>query len=46
VPIRTRAAALRADPAGVDAALAVGADRCRTLARETMRGVRERMGFD
>ena len=46
VPIRARAAALRADPARVDAALAAGAERCRTLARETMRGVRERMGFD
>jgi tryptophanyl-tRNA synthetase len=46
VPIRARAAALRADPARVDAALAAGAERCRTLARETMCGVRERMGFD
>ena len=46
VPIRARAAALRDDTAGVDGALAAGADRCRTLARETMRGVRERMGFD
>ena len=46
VPIRARASALRADPARIDAALAAGAERCRTLARETMRGVRERMGFD
>jgi tryptophanyl-tRNA synthetase len=46
VPIRARAAALRDDPSGMDAALATGAERCRTLARETMRGVRERMGFD
>jgi len=46
VPIRARAAALREDPTGMDGALAAGADRCRTLARETMRGVRERMGFD
>jgi tryptophanyl-tRNA synthetase len=46
VPIRARAAALREDPSGMDGALAAGADRCRTLARETMRGVRERMGFD
>jgi tryptophanyl-tRNA synthetase len=46
VPIRTRAAELRAEPARVDAALSAGAERCRTLARETMRGVRERMGFD
>ena len=46
VPIRTRAAGLREEPRRVDAALAAGAERCRTLARETMRGVRERMGFD
>jgi tryptophanyl-tRNA synthetase len=46
VPIRTRAAELRGDPSQVDAALAKGAARCRELASETMRGVRERMGFD
>jgi tryptophanyl-tRNA synthetase len=46
VPIRTRAAALREEPSRIDDALAAGAERCRTLARETMRGVRERMGFD
>ena len=46
VPIRGRAAVLRDDPSRMDAALATGAERCRTLARETMRGVRERMGFD
>ena len=46
VPIRARAAELRENPSRVEAALAAGADRCRTLARETMRGVRERMGFD
>ena len=45
VPIRTRAESLRADPGQVEAALASGAEKCRTLARETMRGVRERMGF-
>jgi len=45
VPIRTRAERLRAEPALVDQALASGAERCRTLARETMRGVRDRMGF-
>src|SRR5215203_72507 len=44
VPIRTRAEALRAQPALVEQALADGAARCRTLARETMSGVRERMG--
>jgi tryptophanyl-tRNA synthetase len=46
VPIRTRAAELRDDPSQVHAALAKGAARCRELASETMRGVRERMGFD
>jgi tryptophanyl-tRNA synthetase len=46
VPIRTRAERLRAEPGLVDAALASGAARCRTLAGETMRGVRDRMGFD
>src|SRR5918993_5681361 len=46
VPIRARATELREEPARVDTALAAGADRCRTLARETIRGVRERMGFD
>jgi tryptophanyl-tRNA synthetase len=45
VPIRTRAAELRENPGRLDAALASGAERCRTLARETMRAVRERMGF-
>jgi tryptophanyl-tRNA synthetase len=45
VPIRTRAEQLRAEPALVDDALASGANRCRITARETMRGVRERMGF-
>jgi tryptophanyl-tRNA synthetase len=46
VPIRARAEQLRAEPELVEAALADGAARCRTLARETMRGVRERMGFE
>jgi len=46
VPIRARAAELRASPAILDEALAAGAARCRTLARETMRSVRGRMGFD
>jgi tryptophanyl-tRNA synthetase len=45
VPIRSRAEELRARPARVEDALASGADKCRTIARETMRGVRERMGF-
>ena len=36
----------RGTGAGARTALAAGADKCRALARETMRGVRERMGFD
>src|SRR4051812_19464865 len=46
VPIRRRAEELRKHPETVDAALAKGAEHCRELAGETMRGVRERMGFD
>src|SRR5690242_17983025 len=46
VPIRRRAEELRANRSAVDAALAEGAAHCRSLANETMRGVRERMGFD
>ena len=47
VPIRRRAAELlRRSRARVEEALAAGADECRALARETMRGVRERMGFE
>ena len=46
VPIQRRAAELRADRAQVDEALAAGAEHCRALASDTMRGVRERMGFD
>jgi tryptophanyl-tRNA synthetase len=45
VPIRRRAEELRRDPSKVDAVLAAGATHCRALATETMRGVRERMGF-
>jgi len=45
VPIRARAERLRAEPSLVDDALATGAGRCRATARETMQGVRERMGF-
>jgi tryptophanyl-tRNA synthetase len=46
VPIRRRAEELRHDGSQVDTVLAEGASRCRELANETMRGVRERMGFD
>jgi tryptophanyl-tRNA synthetase len=45
VPIRRRAAELAGDGTLVDDALASGAARCRTLARETMDAVHERMGF-
>jgi tryptophanyl-tRNA synthetase len=45
VPIRRRAELLRDEPARVDDALASGAAHCRTLAEDTMGGVRERMGF-
>jgi tryptophanyl-tRNA synthetase len=45
VPIRRRASELAARPNDVDDALAAGAARCRTLARETMDAGRERMGF-
>jgi tryptophanyl-tRNA synthetase len=46
VPIRKRAQELKEDRTAVDAALARGAEHCRVLAADTMRGVRERMGFD
>jgi tryptophanyl-tRNA synthetase len=46
VPIRTRAAELREKPELVTQALGDGSATCRTIARETMRGVRDRMGFD
>jgi tryptophanyl-tRNA synthetase len=46
VPIRARAAELREQPSRVDEVLAAGKETCRALAGETMRGVRERMGFD
>ena len=46
VPIRSRAAQLAAEPALVEDALASGAAKAKVLAAETMRGVRDRMGFD
>jgi tryptophanyl-tRNA synthetase len=46
VPIRRRAAELRSEPERVASLLAQGGARCRALAGETMRDVRERMGFD
>ncbi len=45
VPIRGRAAALRADPGQVTDALEAGGERCRTIARETMGEVRSAMGL-
>jgi tryptophanyl-tRNA synthetase len=45
-PIRRRAEELRAEPGLVDTALASGAAHCRKLAGETMRVVRDRMGFE
>jgi len=44
-PIRERARALHAEPAKVDAALALGASKARATAQQTMQGVRQRMGF-
>jgi tryptophanyl-tRNA synthetase len=46
VPIRTRADELRAAPKRLDEVLEAGAVKCRAIARETMRDVRERMGLD
>lgn len=44
-PIRERAAELRANPATLTEILEAGAAKARTVARETMREVRERMGL-
>jgi tryptophanyl-tRNA synthetase len=44
-PMRERAAALREHPERVYEILRGGAERARAIAQETMRGVRERMGF-
>jgi tryptophanyl-tRNA synthetase len=46
VPIRRRAAELRADPSMVEDALATGTRRCSGMARETMGHVRSAMGID
>jgi tryptophanyl-tRNA synthetase len=45
VPIRARAQRLSAEPELVEDALATGAAKARVLATETMREVRDRMGF-
>jgi tryptophanyl-tRNA synthetase len=44
-PIRERALELQAHPGRVDEILAEGASTARRMASETMREVRERMGF-
>ncbi len=44
-PMRERALALRARPGEVDAVLAEGAAKARRIAGETLREVRDRMGF-
>ena len=44
-PVRERYAELVADPDGLDAVLADGAERAREVARETMRTVRDRIGL-
>jgi tryptophanyl-tRNA synthetase len=46
VPIRTRAERLAQEPGLVEDALATGAARARVIAKETMRGVRDHMGFE
>jgi tryptophanyl-tRNA synthetase len=46
VPIRRRAESIAARPETMEDALSTGAAKCRTLARETMAEVRERMGID
>jgi tryptophanyl-tRNA synthetase len=45
VPIRRRAAELRESTAAVTESLEAGAERCRGIARETMRDVKEMMGL-
>ena len=45
VPIRERAAELRSNTGAVEAVLRAGADKARAIAKETMREVKERMGF-
>jgi tryptophanyl-tRNA synthetase len=44
-PIQERAKGLQENPAQVEEILAVGAGKARSIAQETMQGVRERMGF-
>jgi tryptophanyl-tRNA synthetase len=44
-PIRARAEETRATPSRLDEVLAAGAERARTMAKETLAEVKERMGF-
>ena len=44
-PIQERAAEFRAHPGRVQEILAAGTERCRVIARETLRNVKERMGL-
>ncbi|MCR4338619.1 MAG: tryptophan--tRNA ligase [Gemmatimonadaceae bacterium] len=44
-PIRERAAEIRSNPATVDTTLRAGAEKAHAVAKETMREVKERMGF-
>jgi tryptophanyl-tRNA synthetase len=44
-PMNARYRELLANPAAIDAALAEGADQARAVARETMREVRDAVGF-
>jgi tryptophanyl-tRNA synthetase len=43
-PVRERALSLRADPAALEEALALGAEKARAIASRTLADVRERMG--
>ncbi|MGI8619345.1 MAG: tryptophan--tRNA ligase [Gemmatimonadaceae bacterium] len=44
-PLRERAAEIRADPATVKTVLRAGAEKAHAIAKDTMREVKERMGF-
>jgi tryptophanyl-tRNA synthetase len=46
VPIQTRAKELKANPSRVNDAIAAGTAKCATIARETIRTVRAKMGID
>jgi tryptophanyl-tRNA synthetase len=45
VPIRTRAAEIRANPSVIDESLAAGAAKARTIAQATMRDTKDLMGL-